>query len=132
MVHKKFSNNGWISVDILIFLLNNIFKITKERSVLFIDQYSVHTDDFVCHIARMFNIKLLYIPVGATYKHQPLDVLVNGSIKSSGKRISKEMYIKDIFTEFSLKNSVQALIEATKCVKEDTIKKSFEIVTNIR
>lgn len=131
-VFRKFTANGWIRADIIMFLLYQIYKITKgKRSVLILDQFSVHTEKCVQITAAKLKIKLIFVPVGATSKYQPLDVLVNGSIKSSGKKITKEMYIKNPHAQFSIKDSVTSLIEVSKLVKSDTIIKSFSRATNI-
>jgi hypothetical protein len=46
------------------------------------DQYSSHTTDNVKNYANLHNIFIIYVPVGMTSQYQPLDVEINGIIKT--------------------------------------------------
>ena len=104
------------------FLLYQIFKITKPFSF----NYAIFCSqrDCVLFTAKKLKINLIFVPVGATNDYQPLDVLVNGAIKSIGK-MTKEKYIRNSKAEFSVKDSITSLIEAVKTIKVKTIIDSF-------
>jgi len=60
-IKKCHSDSGWISNDIMIFLLNNIkVLVGNNKSVLVLDQYSVHTTDIVIEEAnkKIYNLYL--------------------------------------------------------------------------
>src|ERR1700733_3636995 len=83
---KKANHNG-----IMVCLLENIVKQTKGKdTVLLLDNYSVHNNDFIIKEAALRNIKLLYIPPNMTHKYQPLDVGIKGPLKSCSRKIWKK------------------------------------------
>ena len=63
--------------------------------------------------------------------NQPLDVLINGPIKSIGKSIIKKLYIDDPFTMPILNDSIKSLIEAKDKIKKETIVKSFTLACDL-
>lgn len=129
----KYSDNGWINVEIMKFLLNEINKITQNKeSILILDQYSVHTNELVISEAKKLNIKLIYVPVGKTDKHQPLDVNINGPLKSIGKHIDKEKYLMDPFIVPTIDGSIDSLIESINKIQTNTIINSFKIAFNLQ
>ena len=74
-----YSNNGWVNCGIISIALEEIYKNTKGKpSVLLLDQFSAHTNDYIKEEVNKKNIKLIYVPKGLTYKYQPLDVMING------------------------------------------------------
>lgn len=107
-------------------------RIAHSRCALILDKYSVHTDDMIQKEAKKFNIQLIYVPTGKTSTNQPLDVSINGPIKSIGKTIANKVFLKDPFAEYTLVNSIKAMIEAKKKISEDLIIKSFNIACNIK
>ena len=128
----RFSEHGWISENIMKFVLDIINSITKgEKSALILDEYSVHTTDLVKVEAKKLNIQLIYVPPGKTSTNQPLDVGINGPIKSIGKKISKEIYLADPFKKITLADSVSALIESKNQIKRETVIKSFNLACKI-
>ena len=83
-----YSNNGWVNNGIIKIALEQIYLNTKGKSsVLLLDQFSAHTDDFIQNEAKERNIKLIFVPKGLTYKYQPLDVLINGILKQKAKKL---------------------------------------------
>ncbi len=133
-IQMKYSDNGWVSVSIMIFMLKEIHKITKgEESVLILDQFSVHMCDAVKKVAEKLNITFIYVPSGRTAENQPLDVGINGPIKSIGRRIIKEIYMMDPFIKdkLTIKNAVKALIESKDEITKETIEKSFVKALNL-
>lgn len=131
-VNKKYSCSGWINIDILLGILNNINIIAKGgKSALILDKYSVHTDDIIQKEAEKLNIRLIYVPTGKTSTNQPLDVSINGPIKSIGKTIANKVFLKDPFAEYTLVNSIKAMIEAKNKISKELIIKSFNIACNI-
>lgn len=122
-----YSQNGWINVYIMITIFCQIFNISKGRpAFLILDCYSVHRVDFIKIQASIFNIQLIYVPQGKTSKHQPLDVKINGPIKTIGKKITKEIYLTDPFSKIDISDSVDSLIESFKLIQKNTIISSFE------
>ena len=69
--------------------------------------------------------RLIYIPPGKTDTYQPLDVAINGAMKSIGKRLEKEEYIANPSYKPTIANSIKSLIEAKSRIKSQTIKDSF-------
>ena len=127
IIHRKYSPNGWISEDIMIFILNEIKKFAGDnKAVLILDRYSVHTLESVKEYAKTINIQLIYVPTGRTSQNQPLDVNINGPIKSIGRQIIKELYLMDPFMKPQLKDAVTSLIEAQKRITVDNVIKSFK------
>lgn len=52
-IYRKCSPNGWISEDIMIFILNEINKITEgKKGMLILDRYNVHTMESVKEHAK--------------------------------------------------------------------------------
>jgi hypothetical protein len=122
-----FSNNGWINNGIMIILFDIINKHSENNeSVLLLDQYSVHTNDFVIDEAKKRKIKLIFIPARLTYKYQPLDVGINGPLKSAARKLWKEERISDPEKTPKLSDAVRHIASAIKNIINDTIvKKSF-------
>lgn len=131
-VFQKFSSNGWINEDIMIFILRMIHTISNGKdSVLILDSYSVHMLDNIKNEAVKLNIQLLFVPNGKTSIHQPLDVGINGPIKAIGKKIHKEILLMDPYKVPTLKDSIKVLIEAKSQIKSEIIIKSFDKACNI-
>ena len=75
------------------------------RTLLILDEFSVHKMESVKSTMTKLNTDLLYIPSGMTSKLQPLDIFVNKPLKTF---MSKKW---DNFVEFySLKNAPSNLI----------------------
>ena len=53
---------------------------------------------------------LIYVPVGGTSKYQPLDVGVNGSVKSLGKQFSKLDYLLFGDLQTSIDTTIKSLL----------------------
>jgi len=65
-----YSNNDWINNGIMKFILEEIYKNTKgKKSVLLLDQFSSHTNDFIIEESKQRNIELIFVPKGLTYKY---------------------------------------------------------------
>jgi hypothetical protein len=132
LVFRKFTKSGWIDVTIMKFILSEINRtVNGTDSVLILDEYSVHTDLDVKNEAVKMNIKLIYVPAGKTATNQPLDVLINGAIKSIGKKITKEIFIDDPFATPTIADSIETLIEAKNKITRETIIKSFSLACNL-
>lgn len=131
-VNKHYSNSGWINVGILKFLLDEIVKITnKENSVLILDQYSSHQNEEIEKYAKELNIKFEFVPAGMTSTRQPLDVNFNGPVKSIGRGLANKIFLKDPYAKYTLINSINCMIDASKKIKKETIIESFKIACNI-
>ena len=69
-----YSNNGQVNNGIIIIALEEIYKFTKGApSALLLDQFTIHTDEFVANKAKKRNIELTFVPKGLTSKYQSLD-----------------------------------------------------------
>lgn len=131
-VDKKYSSSGWINISIMMNILENIHKLTKGKSSsLILDKYAVHTDDLIQQKAKELNIKLIYVPAGKTSTNQPLDVNINGPLKSLGKHFIDKIIIKDPFEKYTLENAINALINSKKKISKRIIIDSFKIACNI-
>jgi hypothetical protein len=131
-IYGKYSPNGWISENIMLFILNQISEISKGKyAILILDKYSVHIHDNIKKKAELLNIILIYIPSGCTSTNQPLDVCINGPIKSIGKKLAKNIYINDPFATPTLQDSITSLIESKNKIQKETIIKSFKLACNI-
>ena len=62
---RKYSKNGWIDDNIMKFILDEIFRITKgEQGYLILDQYTVHTKDEIIEYAKNKKVDLIYVCSG--------------------------------------------------------------------
>ena len=83
-----YSNNGWMNNGIMKLIIDHIFsKSNNKKSVLLIDKHPSHTSDFIKEYASAKNIYIFYVPVGMTSKYQPLDLKVNGILKSVARKL---------------------------------------------
>lgn len=134
-----FTASGWVTLELMIIILDEIKKNSKGNdTVLVLDQYTVRTDEKFVEEAKKRNIKLIFVPVGQTGKFQPLDVGINGPLKSCARRLWKEERFNN-FEEIldhhgdlgdllvpKLCDAVRHLSDAIKCViKRETVIKSF-------
>ena len=124
--YRRFNNSGWIDVDIMIFILNLIHsKSNKNRSLLILDEFTVHKNDIVKKEAKRLNIQLLYVPPGKTATNQPLDVSINGAFKSIGRRLEKEIFLSNPFGFPTIADAIKCMIEAKQLIKKETIINAF-------
>lgn len=131
-----YSKSGWVEEECILLVLKQIVAVTNDQqSVLMMDQYSSHTTNNVKNYANLHNILLIYIPVGLTSQYQPLDVGINGIIKTKlikmyskfvglypNKKYDHKQCIKDLITckkEISKKN----IIDSFNCLKNIQIEK---------
>ena len=122
-----YSNSGWINCGIIKLALEQIYKKTKgKQSVLLLDQYPSHTDDFIKNEAEKRNIKLIYVPKGLTYKYQPLDVMVNGILKQKAKKLWREEIVNNPNIKITNSDAVKHFLKAKKDITSEIIKKSFD------
>ena len=129
-IKKYYSSSGWINDKIMLILLNDIKLYAGDNdSVLLLDQYSVHTTDIVKEEAAKNNIQLIFIPSNMTYKYQPLDVGINGPLKSSARKLwKKEVLFSDpLKYKPSINDGVKHLASAINTVMtEENIISSFK------
>lgn len=136
-IHKKYSYSGWINNFIMLFILDMVYEITKGKSsVLILDKYPVHMNEIISKKAEQYNIKLIYVPEGGTSKYQPLDVSINGIMKSIGKKLLKDKYVEELDAEnqtldSALKDPLDALIIAKSKIKSTVIRNAFKKACNI-
>ena len=90
-----------------------------------LDQYPAHTSEVIQQYALNKNIKLIYIPVGYTYKFQPLDVAINGILKIKNKALWRRGKIQNINLKISHKDAITYLLIAINEITRDSIKNSF-------
>ncbi len=93
-----YSNNGWINNGIIKIALEEIYKNTEGLpSALLLDQFTIHTSEFIAEEAKKRNIELIFVPKGLTSKYQPLDILINGILKQKAKGDITSEIIKKSF-----------------------------------
>jgi hypothetical protein len=122
-----YSNNGWANNGIVKIALEEIYKTTKGfPSALLLDQFTIHTDEFVKKEAKEKNIELIYVPKGLTSKYQPLDVLINGILKQKAKKLWRHEIIKDPDMKITNADAVKHFLTAKEDITSEIIKKSFD------
>jgi hypothetical protein len=125
------SDKGWINCDCLKLILDQIAKKTKnEKSLLLLDQYKVHKIDEIKLNAKKRNIELLYVPTGMTYKYQPLDVKINGILKSKMSNRYVKYVTEDNKPKYTHSLYVRDLLGSLKEIKKGTIIRSFDCLKN--
>jgi len=123
-----YSNNGWVNCGIIKITLEKIYETTKgKESVLLLDQFSAHTDDFIKKEAIKKNIKLIYVPKGLTYKYQLLDVMINGILKQKAKKLWREEIVKNPNIKITNLDAVKHFLKAKEDITPEIIKKSFDM-----
>jgi hypothetical protein len=121
-----YSNNGWSNIGIMIIILNLLYETTKgQKSILLLDQYPSHFNDFIKDEATKKNIELIFVPIGLTYKYQPLDVLINGILKKKGKTLWRKELIKNPDLKITNSDAVRHFLTAKDEITSETIIKSF-------
>jgi len=136
------SSSGWINENIMLIVLDQIAKCSGgEKSILLLDQYDAHKTDKVKEYAESKNIILIYIPVGMTYKYQPLDVGINGILKAKMKQFYAEFLtstikfndtnkiIEDTGTAYTHALFIKDVIRGWKSISIKTIKHSFDCLS---
>jgi hypothetical protein len=88
-------------------------------------QYPSHFNDFIKNEAITKNIELIFVPVGLTYKYQPLDVLINGILKKKGKTLWRKELIKNPDLKIINSEAVKHFLTAKDEITSETIIKSF-------
>ena len=108
-------------------IFEEIVKYTRcHKSIVILDNYSVHKMETVANFAKNLNIELIFIPAYTTPIHQPLDVKINGPIKAIGKKIAKEIFLENPFTTPTLSSSMNCLIEAKDKITSELVINSFK------
>lgn len=121
-----YSNNGWVNCGIIKIALDKIYEVTKGKpSVLLLDQFKSHCDEFIKNFATSKNIKLIYVPKGLTYKYQPLDVSINGILKQKAKKMWREEVVKNPNIKITNADSVIHFLKAKEDITPEIIKNSF-------
>lgn len=121
------SNNGWINNGIMKIALQQIYKVTNgQKSILLLDQFTVHTSEFIINIAKEYNIELIYVPKGMTAIFQPLDVSINGILKQKAKKLWRNDRINNSEGSNTVKNGVKHFLIVKNDIKKETIINSFK------
>ncbi len=56
-----YSNNEWVNNGIIVLALEEIFKNTRGKpSTLLLNQFTIHTDEFIAEEAKKRNIELIF------------------------------------------------------------------------
>lgn len=120
------TSSGWTDDEIMKKCLDNIYNETQgAKSYLLLDQYTSHiTDNFKKH-AKEKNINLIYVPIGLTYKYQPLDVSINGILKSKGRALWIQEIIDNPYVNITRSDSIKHFLKAVNELQKNHIKDSF-------
>ena len=122
-----YSNNGWVNNGIIKIALDEIYNTTNGApSALLLDQFTIHTDDFVKEEAKKRNIELFFVPKGLTSKYQPLDVLINGILKQKAKKLWRHEIVKNPDIKITNADAVKHFLTAKEDITSEIIKKSFD------
>lgn len=122
-----YTKNGWIDDETMILVLINIANVTNSQpSVLILDSFRTHQTQYVKDYATAFKIELIFVPAGKTMMHQPLDVGINGPIKSKSKRIIKEILMENPSARLTFQTSLIALVKSIPSITEELVIKSFK------
>ena len=122
-----YNESGWIDEETMIMILMNIRAAAgTNKAVLILDSFRTHMTEYVKEHAKAFNIQLVYVPVGKTADHQPLDVGVNGPIKAISRGIIKRIILRDPFQILTLQDSITSLVQAIPKIKKEMIIKAFD------
>jgi len=79
-----YSKKGWINATLFKLYLTELSRfLNNEPFCIIVDQYKAHDTPAVQAHATSLNIQILLVPAGTTAVNQPLDVAVNGPLKSS-------------------------------------------------
>lgn len=114
-------------MNVTVTILKQIGSITnRQKSALILDQYSGHKGDEIDLVAKKLNIQLIYVPVGQTSNLQPLDISINGALKSSGHKYIKDKYIDDPHFEPNINDGIRSLLYTINNIDKSTVKESFE------
>jgi hypothetical protein len=86
------SESGWMKGDVFCEYLRHVreYEPSGRRLVLILDAHPSHCTGSVKREARSLNIRLIYIPPGATDEMQPLDRKVFGALKSEARRLFRQ------------------------------------------
>ncbi len=129
---RKFTNSGWIDINVMKFVLDQIhIQVRGEEALLILDEYSIHTDNIIKEYAQDLNIQLIFVPPGRTATNQPLNVSINGPIKSIGKKLLKQMFVIDPHAKPLISDAINSLITAKDLIKKETIIRSFMDACNL-
>ena len=122
----KYSDNGWSTEKIMLSILKYINTVAQNKKcVLILDCFSAHKTQKVLNYAKKLNIYLLYVPAGMTSSKQPLDVNINGPLKSIAKKKIKKIYIDENICSPKLKVSINILLNSLGEISTTTVKNSF-------
>ena len=121
-----YSNNGWVNCGVIKIALDEIFAISKgKKCTLILDSFPSHRDNFIKNYAQEKNIKLIYVPIGMTYKYQPLDVMINGILKKKAKMIWRKEIIKNPDMKITDADAVKYFLQVYNEINAYNIAKSF-------
>ena len=111
------SPSGWTTVPVMFNYLNWLrnymnekYHASKETIYLILDIYRAHTDARVKTLAENLNIKLLFIPAGATDIYQPLDRNVFGALKGKARGYWYTKYVKNPQKKLNLRHAAKTLL----------------------
>ena len=90
------------------------------------DQYRSHLTDKVKDYAVLKNIDIIYIPVGMTYKFQPLDTTINGILKNKAKKSYSKFIASNHNQLYSHEQCIKDFLANKKEIKKGIIMRSFD------
>lgn len=124
---STYTKSEWINESKMLLILDQISEKTKnEKSVLLLDQYDAHKTEKVKEYAKSKNIELIYIPVGMTDKYQPLDVSVNGILKTKMRKSYSNFIANNKNKTYTHAKCIEDMMLNYKSISIKTIKHSFD------
>ena len=127
-----YNNSSWVDENIMIILLDEIYKITKgKQSVLLLDKFNSHKTDKIKNYAKCKNIHLIFVPRGMTSKFQPLDIKINGIIKEKAIQKFSNFKANNPNQKYTHEHCLIDIMGIIKSINKKTIIDAFKCIFEI-
>jgi len=103
-------------------------EVVKKPVCVLMDAHGSHWHQSVVTRAAAYGITLLRVPTGLTSVLQPLDIRVNGCIKSSMRKSWHDHVLEDSLHNRSHKVAIRDFIDAYSKITKDVIVESFHLM----
>ena len=127
-----YSADGWMNGDVMKMIIDSWHAravarpgIHNGHCALILDQYSAHKSQEVVDYAESKDVYLIFVPVGTTSHRQPLDVSVNGPIKSLARRRWRERMQANPAARLTLQDAINEFEAAYATVTSATVRGGF-------
>jgi hypothetical protein len=122
-------DNGWTTAQVASEWLNWLkSRFPSDPVVLLWDVFTSHRCEATKALAKELNIRLEFIPPGATGNCQPLDRRIFGSLKSRARERFDALWAQD--HEPTMQDSVAMLLDAWRSIDQFEVLSAWETVTH--